>query len=238
MVSIPFDVQTPYRMQPGMRSLSADEPFTYQDQDYDKYIQQKREIMAQCSGENFTRDLEARVLTALQSNTLVEAITRYQEDFCVWAKNAQGDLSLQYASVCFPSGWRPEDKINKTFAEIHREVADNTMIMKAAEHISNMICRQGPYIRSVWNIANTGALSQHPDVKQPWSDETVEDCWYRAERQVTVPYGDFALFFIRVYTVPYLSLTALQQQQIRDSIASMSDSVLTYKSLHYVKSLL
>jgi hypothetical protein len=56
--------------------------------------------------------------------------------------------------------------------------------------------------------------------------------WYRAERQVTVPLGDCAIFFIRTYVVPLLSVDI---KRIRESIQSMTDEILTYKDLHFVK---
>jgi hypothetical protein len=55
--------------------------------------------------------------------------------------------------------------------------------------------------------------------------------WYRVERQVTVPLGDCAIFFIRTYTVPLLSVDV---EKIRQSIYSMTNDILDYKDLHHV----
>ena len=56
--------------------------------------------------------------------------------------------------------------------------------------------------------------------------------YYRCERQVTVPLGRAAIFFIRTYVIPLL---AVDYKKIIESIQSMNDEILTYKDLHYVK---
>lgn len=229
---MPFDIQVPYRMRPNMKSLNDGEPITYQDENYDFYIAEKRKIMAQAYGNNWEPHLRAKVLNYLQCDNIEQAIQRYQEDFVVWAPDVKGRLTIQMASVCFPSGWDPTEKVNKTFAEIHEPVADNELIQKAADHIATMITQKGPFVRSVWTIANSAELNRHPSVKKPWSNETIDQMHYRCERQVTVPLGTAAIFFIRTYTVP---LSTVDYVTIKQSINSMTDEILTYKDLHYVK---
>ena len=228
---MPFEIDVPYRMRPNMRLLGENEPITYQDKDYDVYISEKKKILAQAYGNNWNPYLYKKVLEYLQCDTMKDAILKYQEDFVVWAPDMKGQLSVQMASVCFPSGWDPVSKVNKSFAEIHEPVADNEMIMKAADTIATMITQKGPFVRSVWTIANSPDLNRHPSVKKPWTNERLEDMWYRTERQVTVPLGDAAIFFIRTYTVPLLSVDV---ERIRKSIYSMTNDTLAYKDLHYV----
>ena len=232
---MPFEIDVPYRMRPNMRPLTENEPITYQDKDYDVYISKKKKILAQAYGNNWNPYLYKKVLEYLQCDTMKDAILKYQEDFVVWAPDMKGQLSVQMASVCFPSGWDPVSKVNKSFAEIHEPVADNEMIMKAADTIATMITQKGPFVRSVWTIANSPDLNRHPSVKKPWTNERLEDMWYRTERQVTVPLGDAAIFFIRTYTVPFLSVDV---ERIRKSIYSMTNDTLSYKDLHHVMEVL
>jgi len=228
---MPFEIDVPYRMRPNMRPLGENEPVTFQDADYDYYISEKKKILAQAYGNNWNPYLRDKVLNYLQCDTMKDAILKYQEDFVVWAPDLNGKLSIQMASVCFPSGWDPVSKVNKGFAEIHGEVADNKTIMAAADHIAKMITEKGPFVRSVWSIHNSPELNRHPSVKKPWTNEQLKDMWYRCERQVTVPLGDAALFFIRTYTVPLLSVDV---ERIRKSIYSMTNDILDYKGLHHV----
>jgi hypothetical protein len=233
---MPFEIDVPYRMRPNMRPLGENEPITYQDKDYDYYISEKKRVtIREMYGNNWNVHLRNKVLTYLQCYTMKEAVLKYQEDFVVWAPNINGQLSVQMASVCFPSGWAPSTKINKSFTEIHEPVADNEMIMKAADSIATMITQKGPYVRSVWTIANSPDLNRHQSIKKPWTNEKLEDMWYRTERQVTVPLGDAAIFFIRTYTVPLLSVDV---ERIRKSIYSMPNDTLAYKDLYHVMEVL
>ena len=233
---IPFEIDVPYRMRPNMRLLGENEPITYQDQDYDFFIEQKRKIMAQAYGNNWNYNLRYKVLNYLQCNTMEEAILKYQEDFVVFAPDMKDRLSMQMASVCFPSGWDPISKINKSFAEIHEPVADNEMLIKASNHIATMITQKGPFTRSVWTVTNSPHLVMtRADNQRSWNKEGIENMWYRAERQVTVPLNDFALFFVRTYIVP---LSSLDTNKIKESVNTMTDEVLSYKDLHHVKGVL
>ena len=233
---MPFEIDVPYRMRPNMRLLGENEPITYQDKDYEYYINEKKRVtIREMYGNNWNVHLRNKVLTYLQCDTMKEAVLKYQEDFVVWAPNINGQLSVQMASVCFPSGWAPSTKINKSFAEIHEPVADNGMIMKAADTIATMITQKGPFVRSVWTITNSPDLNRHQSVKKSWTNERLVDMWYRTERQVTVPLGDAAIFFIRTYTVPFLSVDV---ERIRKSIYSMTNDTLAYKDLHYVMEVL
>lgn len=219
-----------------MRLLGENEPITYQDQDYDFFIEQKRKIMAQAYGNNWNYNLRYKVLNYLQCNTMEEAILKYQEDFVVFAPDMKDRLSMQMASVCFPSGWDPVSKINKSFAEIHEPVADNEMLIKASNHIATMITQKGPFTRSVWTVTNSPHLVMtRADNQRSWNKEGIENMWYRAERQVTVPLNDFALFFVRTYIVP---LSSLDTNKIKESVNTMTNEVLSYKDLHHVKGVL
>jgi len=232
---MPFEIDVPYRMRPNMRPLGENEPVTYQDADAEYYLIEKMKIMAQAYGNNWNPYLYKKVSDYLQCQNMIQAILKYQEDFVVWAPDVNGKLSIQMASVCFPSGWDPVSKVNKSFAEIHEPVADNEMIMKAADSIATMITQKGPFVRSVWTIANSPDLNRHPSVKKPWRNEGLEHMWYRAERQVTVPLGDCAIFFIRTYVVPLMSVDV---ELIRKSIYSMTNDILEYKDLYHVMEVL
>ena len=230
---IPFDIEVPYRMRPNMRPLSISEPITYQDSQYENYIAEKKRLCSPIFGNNVTKNVYEKSLEYLQCYDFTEATEKYQEDFVIWAPDANGRLSIQIASVCFPSGWAPEEKINKTFAEIHEPVADNKLIMAAADNIATMITQKGPFVRSVWTIANSPELNRHPFTKKPWTNDIIDQMYYRTERQVTVPLDNMAIFFIRTYVLPLLSVN---HDKIKESINSMTEEILTYKDLHYVKS--
>lgn len=246
---LPFNIEVPYAMRPNLRPRKDHEPLLTQDHDFDRYQQEKLLHYGPVYGDSATVDLVMAAARALQdldssapsitNDAPVWQLTRsLQEDFVIWAPNKQGQLSAQVLSVCFPSGWDPQEKVNRTFLEIHQPVPDFETVNRASEHISRMITTQGPFVRSVWTIANSGELNRRPDRCRPWTTEGLDSMWYRAERQVTIPIeGRAALFLIRVYMVPLVEIfqDPDRRQRILDSIASMTGSVLSYKNLDYVK---
>lgn len=247
--SIPFPVETPYAMRPHMRLWQPGEPILTADRDFQRYQEAKLENYNPVYGDSVSAELVYSAADALRSydstapvikgDAPVWQLTRaLQEDFVIWAPNKNGDLSAQILSVCLPSGWDPLTKANRTFLEIHEPVPDFDTVNRAAGHIAKMITTRGPFIRHVWTIANRSRLCRHPSVCEPWNKETLDDMWFRVERQVTIPVEDrAALFLIRVYTEPLRDIfrDECKKQRVIDSIMSMTPEVLDYKSLGYVR---
>lgn len=247
--NVPFDVEVPYAMRPGLRAWSTGESILTADADFERYQAAKLDHYGPVYGDSANADLVYRAARALrqfdpaapeiEGDAPVWQLTRsLQEDFVIWAPNRAGQLSAQVLSVCFPSGWNPIEKANRTFLEIHEPVPDFNTVNRAADHIARMMTTRGPFIRSVWTIANRPWLNRHPSRCEPWDKETLDDMWYRCERQVTIPVeGSAALFLIRVYMVPLADVFRDEdrKQQVLASIRSMTESVLAYKGLDYVR---
>lgn len=247
---VPFDIEVPYAMRPGLRAWQAGESILTTDSDFERYQSAKLDHYGPVYGDSASTDLVLAAARALRQfdptapditdDAPVWQLTRaLQEDFVIWAPNKAGALSAQILSVCFPSGWNPADKANKTFLEIHEPVPDFDTVNRAADHIARMMTTRGPFIRSVWTISNRAWLNRHPSRTEPWSTETLDDMWYRCERQVTIPVeGSAALFLIRVYMVPLADVFRDEdrKQRILASIDSMTQNVLDYKGLGYVRS--
>lgn len=236
-------------MRPHLRAWQPGEPILTKDLDFDRYQACKIDHYDVVYGDSARPELvysAARALAKfdasapiIQGDAPVWQLTRaLQEDWVIWAPNRAGQLSAQILSVCMPSGWNPREKANKTFLEIHEPVPDFDLVNQASDHIARMMVTRGPFIRAVWTIANRPWLNRHPDRCEPWSNETLDDMWYRCERQVTVPVeGQAALFLIRVYMIPLADIFQDQnkKQKIMASMESMSDAVLDYKNLRYVR---
>jgi hypothetical protein len=246
---IPFDVEVPYAMRPHMRSWQPGESILTTDSEFDRYQEEKLDNYNPVYGDSASRELVYQASEALRKydssgpvihgDAPVWQLTRaLQEDFVIWAPNSAGQLSAQILSVCLPSGWDPRTKVNKTFLEIHAPVPDFEIVNKASNHIARMITTKGPFVRSVWSIANRPWLCRHPSKIQPWNNETIDDMWYRCERQTTIPIdNEAALFLIRVYMIPLrdIFLDDGKKQKIVDSIMSMTDAVIEYKGFGYLK---
>lgn len=145
---------------------------------------------------------------------------------------------LKAIGFCFPSGFVPAEKTGQDFFHLHVPVADGEKLRAASDKVSALISRKdASFRRFVWTLTSLEGLSQHPDIPRP-SPKGISDLWFRTETQTTIGIGnDISLFFVKVDMNP-LSMIWDQTDQrmtIKESIASMSESVLTYKNLHQIK---
>jgi hypothetical protein len=229
--------------------MAPGEPILTRDDQFDRYQTCKIDHYDPVYGDSATADLAWRAWRVLRQldptapdlsgDAPVWQITRaLQEDFVIWAPRQDGQLSAQILSVCMPSGWNPSEKANRSFLEIHEPVPDFDTVNRASDHIARMMTERGPFVRHVWTIANRPGLNRHPSRCEPWRAEGLDDMWFRCERQVTVPVeGRAALFLIRVYMTPLREVLADHDRRRRliSSIMSMTDAVLDYKDLRYVR---
>jgi hypothetical protein len=170
---------------------------------------------------------------------LQQMATSIEEDFAIMHKGR-----LEAICFCFPSSWIPRERIGQSLTDIHGPVADGEKLRRMSQRITETMAdpEQGSFRRHVWTISNSGELSQHPAAKSDRVPADIDDLWFRLETQTTAPIGDrlTSLFFVRVETEP-LSIIwndAEKRKTLLDSINSMTDAVLEYKNLHYIKELL
>lgn len=165
---------------------------------------------------------------------LVGLTLSLQEDLVLMVRDAEGELSAQWMAVCFPSGWRPADKLGQSMLRIHAPVADNARLQQAAGGLAQAITSKGPFLRHVWTLAGSGSLHKDPDTDAFDGVRSIDDLWFRCERQVTVPLGgDACLFLIRVFVAPLGTVAASPErfECLRRALASMSPAVVGYKGL-------
>jgi len=191
--------------------------------------------------------------TLLDGFTLVEDLSRYcgfapTNDIREIALQLEEDIAILYNGrlvsmcFCFPSGFRPNEKVGQTFMELHAPVADNQKLQRASDKVVELISKPGNrYRRNVWTLTTSPELSRHPYYRslEP-AVTTIHNLYFRKETQTTVGYNDgrTAFFFVKVEVSPFVLLPLEMQQQIIDSINSMSDAVLGYKGLHQIKEVL
>lgn len=148
---------------------------------------------------------------------------------------APDELVAGLVSVCFPSGWQPLEKIDKTFFEIHLPVADNQKIQQAASSLSRAMVSRGPFVRYVYTIAPSGDLWRSPGpINWPSEISDLSTLWFRVERQITIPLAGLgSLFLIRVFVAPLQKVLISKERAERliHAIESMSSTLLTYKGL-------
>lgn len=165
------------------------------------------------------------------TDNIVDLALRLEEDVAVMH---QGKLAA--ICFCFPSGFKPSERVGMMLGDIHKPVADGEMLVRASPGIARVMTEQPSFRRWVWTVTNNPNLSNHPSEKIDTVPQTLDDLYFRWETQTTARVdNDTSLFFVHVNVVP---LRTVWNQKILDSINSMSDAVLTYKNLHEIKRLL
>lgn len=162
----------------------------------------------------------------------------FAEDFAI-VDFAAG--TVPWMAVALPSHWAPEHKVGMDFAALHAPVADNALLLKAAEALMQMVAGPQRWERFVWNVTDTPRLHTHPArvVAPRWQHTRVEDAWFRTERQTFIPLPELqqAVFTIRVMVQPLAMVLQPPQRRakLQAAIASMSPAVLAYRGLTTVQ---
>lgn len=162
----------------------------------------------------------------------------FAEDFAVVDGR---DATIPWLAVCLPSHWAPEAKVGHPFAAVHAPVADNALLLRAAQSLTRLVCGEDRWERFVWNVTDNPRLHAHPQRVGPdrWAGTTVQGAWWRTERQtfIPLPQQQQAVFTIHVQVEPLAEAlhTPLRAQALHDAIASMSAEVLRYRGLHAVR---
>jgi hypothetical protein len=149
---------------------------------------------------------------------------------------------IPWLAVCLPSRWAPQEKVGRHFAEVHAPVADNQLLVGAADHLARLVTGTDRWERFVWSIASDPRLSQHPQHVPPtrwpaaWdADALAAAATFRTEHQTFVPVAGAqqAVFTILVECRPLATAidTAPRAQALHAALASMSPAVLAYRGL-------
>ena len=163
----------------------------------------------------------------------------FDEDFAIIDAHTG---TLPWLAVALPSSWAPADKVGRSFAQVHGPVADNRLIVGAAEHLMRLVTGNDRWERFVWTISPHPRLHAHPLRLDPagWpallsGDALAANAWFRSERQtfIPVPGASQAVFTIRVDVQPLAKVVDSPTRALRlhDALASMSDAVLAYRGL-------
>ena len=146
---------------------------------------------------------------------------------------------LEACFVAFPSSWNAGEKVGKTLAELHEPIADNEALVRASDGIMRAMTSGQSYHRYTWGISSLDGYSNHPLYEKPDFD-SLDNLTFRVEheRTMTIIDKETAVFLIHVDTYPLEEVLKTDFGLIKESIDSMSESVLQYKNLVKVKELM
>jgi hypothetical protein len=163
----------------------------------------------------------------------------FAEDFAV-VDGSSG--RIPWLAVALPSHWAPEHKLGRVFSEVHAPVADNRLLLQAADALTRLVTGEERWERFVWNVTSHPRLHAHPArvATERWPGGAAAFqpslAWWRSERQtfIPVPAAAQAVFTILVDVQPLAPVLAAapgRAARLHAALASMSSAVLDYRSL-------
>lgn len=187
-------------------------------------------------------DEVARCLLGLPAPWRLAALLSlaFVEDFAV-LDGSTGHVN--WLAVALPSFWAPEAKVGRHFTDVHTPVADNTLLMKAADSLVRLVTGPDRWERFVWTITGHPRLHAHParvaSAGTRWQQCSIDGAWFRGERQTFLPLPALrqAVFTIAVdlQRLRDVAATPTRAAALHDAVASMSDAVLDYRGLTDVR---
>jgi hypothetical protein len=167
----------------------------------------------------------------LKSTNFLEIAKETEEDFLIHKIDNEKDY-LSSAHVCFASHWRPEDKIGKSFEEIHQPVPMN---LKNSKKLVYAMIHGGIFERFVWSVVYEKKYNFHPRFESKKFNPENPEVYIKVERQITVGFSEhnFCLFILRQYLIEDIDKSILA-----NVIENMSPEQKKYKGLNNSKELL
>ena len=229
-------IKVPFSNNPSMQKY--DGPLFNQRPD-EKYLSEKQLQLKKYGEDLFgqtdqyeSSDLNNKVSKTLgleDTESLLETALQIEEDLAVMHNG-----KLEAICFCFPSGWIPGNELNSDLSKLHQPVADNDLLLKSSEKLSQHMNKQ-TIRRWVWNVTTVPGLSNHPSEERPVLND-FENLYFRLETQISTPLDEFSsLFLVKVDVV---SLENVWDEIILESINSMSEDVINYKNLSEIKKFL
>jgi hypothetical protein len=162
----------------------------------------------------------------LQSNKYLDIAKEIDEDLIIHRIENNKDYTSSI-HVCFPSHWLPEEKIGKSFDQIHQPVPMN---LKNSSKLVGAIINNGIFERFVWSVIYEKKYNSHPRFESKKFNKNKPEFYVKVERQITVgfPEHQFCLFILRQYIIEEKDI---DKKSLLNSIKSMEDNHKKYKSL-------
>jgi hypothetical protein len=165
----------------------------------------------------------------------VEAAGRLvQEDLCVLTRGPAA-WELTAASVCFPSRWRPAEKLGLSVAAIHDPVPGYAVISDPVDAALDRLDVRRPMWRLNWTLLPSPELCQLPG-PAPGGEQGypgIDGLTFRVERQTLrrMPATGAVLFTIRTHTAPLVRLVGDPRRaaDLRATLGSIEAGHAEYK---------
>jgi hypothetical protein len=183
-------------------------------------------------------DLLIKLRPDLKEKSFEEFCLNVQEDIALWKKENDQEW-LAALNISNPNHWAPEEKIGKSFMDVHAPVPEIGAISSLALKLFTQSYQRGPTFRLAWGLATDTLLDHHPyraPVGRVFNPQLPE-LYIRLERQVLIPVESYSLmiFTIRTYFIDCKCLGLSDRTSIAKVIQKMKHDLLVYKGLEHSK---
>lgn len=233
-----------YSTLPNLGKITKEHVFERDFSDFGLIMQEKEEALVNqnCFMESDHDPLIYEICTEwilenyprpLLNNDYMGIVREVPEDFMIHRSEGDRDW-LSSVHVCFPSYWLPEEKIGRSFDEIHQPVPMN---LRNSSKLVHAMVHGGIFERFVWSVIYDERYNFHPRLAYSKFSSDNPRVMIKVERQVTVGFSEhnFCLFILRQYLVNERDVDKIRLAEV---IEEMSEEQKMYKGLSECGSLL
>ena len=234
----------PFEFRFGARSGSAEEFFS-DSKEHEELIAHRHNIIATYPERHVFQESVAKAAVeelamwaGMISGDCHELALLWQQDFVVFLPDERGKEVFQAGAVCFPSSWRPEEKVGLPVYAIHSPVP--TLNERLGEQIDKFIAGIKPgtaWERVNWGLSRSAELNQHPDCEIPRLEPpfNLDQVWVRREDQVLFRLSKTGalIFGINVLNISVAEVASDKEGRagLRRSVETMPEEIANYKNL-------
>jgi hypothetical protein len=199
------------------------------------FLQEKRKAIQkqQCFFEhNCTEEIRQVVSNYISVQTGLQGsfdqiALQLREDLVVHRIDDNQDF-VCLAHICFPSNWHPEEKIGKSFVEIHQDVP--LMRLDNSKKLVEAMIYKSPYERSVWTIIFEYSINGHPIYQKKEFDIKNPEIYVRWERQIIIGFPEIkAVLFVICQNI--IEENDINKNALYQSLKNMKREHILYKGL-------
>ena len=229
-----------YSVLPRLMKLE-DDPLFQKDENYDHFLAEKKKAVKhqQCFLEHdITNEIYGRISSFIIEkadwvcpSTFDNLAMQLQEDIAIH-RIKDGRDWLAACHICFPSGWRPEDKIGRPLDEIHIPIPG--MNLNGGLKLAETMVNHGPFYRYVWSPVfdsfSKRRINYHPCQPTVEFDPRMPRLHLKVERQITYGFPDIgaALFVMRQ---DLLHPAKIDFPSLHHALSEMTDEEKAYKGV-------
>lgn len=170
---------------------------------------------------------------------------QFEEDYALCSRRLDMTDDMSMIHLCSGSHWACEDKIGKSFLQVHSPIPHFDKIGKVSANMIEAMINKGPFVRFVWSFVTDTRLNHHPIAPvgmnqiewkgRSFNAQLATPFYLRVERQVVygLPEIDSSFFGIGISFIDGNKIKAdtNMRENLIGALNSMSPESRIYKGV-------